>query len=134
MAKRNQPTPEQRSRVKALAGLGLRQEEICAILGLRSPKTLRRHYHRELAAGVVEATTKVKQTAFQLALSGRDPRSTIFWLRTRVRWCRPTDIENRIIEEFVLEDYQPSQPIDQQILRNLRLNGSPEPDDPFDAA
>jgi hypothetical protein len=83
---------------------------------------------------VVEATTKVKQTAFQLAMSGRDPRSTIFWLRTRVRWSRPTDIENRVIEEFVLEDYQPSHPIDQQILRNLRLNGSPEPDDPFDAA
>ena len=107
MAKRNQPTPEQRSRVKALAGFGLRHEEICAILDLRSPKTLRRHYHRELAAGVVEATTKVKQTAFQLALSGRDPRSTIFWLRTRVRWSRPTDIENHVIEEFVLEDYQP---------------------------
>ena len=58
--------------------------------------------------GAVEATTKVRQTAFQLAVSGRDPRSTIFWLRTRVRWSRQTDLEDRIIEEFVIEDYQPS--------------------------
>lgn len=105
--KRNQPSGEQRSRVKALAGLGLRQEEICALIGLRSPKTLRRHYSRELSAGVVEAATKVRQTAFQLAMSGRDTRSTIFWLKTRSRGSSPTDLEDQIIEEFVIEDYQP---------------------------
>src|SRR5918996_2526106 len=102
------PTQEQRNQVKALSGFGLRQEDICAIVGLRSPKTLRRHFQRELEMGAVEATTKVRQTAFQLAMSGRDPRSTIFWLRTRARWSRQTDLEDRIIEEFVIEDYQPS--------------------------
>ena len=132
--KRNQPTPEQRSRVKALAGLGLRQEEICTLVGLRSPKTLRRHYQRELAAGVVEATTKVRQTAFQLAMSGRDPQSTIFWLRTRIRWSRQMDLEDRIVEEFVIEDYEPPHSIDQQMHRNLWLSSSPEHDDGFDAA
>jgi len=105
--KRKPPTQEQRSQVKALAGLGLRQEGICALMGLRSAKTLRRHYARELSAGVVEATTKVRQTAFQLAMSGRDPGSTIFWLKTRLRGSRPMDQEDQIIEEYVLEDYQP---------------------------
>ena len=106
--KKRQPTQEQRSQVKTLAGLGLSQQEICAIVGLRSPKTLRRHYQRELATGIAEATTKVKQTAFQLAMSGRDPRSTIFWLRTRMRWSGQMDPSERIVEEFVIEDYQPS--------------------------
>jgi hypothetical protein len=132
--KRNQPTPERRSKVKALAGFGLRQEEICAIIGLRSPKTLRRHYRRELAAGVAEATTKVRQTAFQLAMSGRDPRSTIFWLRTRGCWSRQMDVEERIVEEFVMEDYQPPPSMDQQVHRDLRLRVSPKSDHPIDAA
>lgn len=104
--KRNQPSVEQRSRVKVLAGLGLRQDEICALVGLRSPKTLRRHYSRELSAGVAEATTKVRQTAFRLAISGRDPGSTIFWLQTRWRGSRPMD-QDQGIENYVLEDYRP---------------------------
>jgi hypothetical protein len=132
--KRNQPTPERRNQVKALAGFGLRQEEICAIVGLRSPKTLRRHYQRELAAGVAEATTKVRQTAFQLATSGRDPRSTIFWLKTRGYWSRQMDVEERIVEEFVIEDYPIPLSMIQQVHRGLGLNVSPKFDDPIDAA
>ena len=132
--KRNQPTPERRNQVKALAGFGLRQEEICAIVGLRSPKTLRRHYGRELAAGVAEATTKVRQTAFQLAMSGRDPRSTIFWLRTRGCWSRQMDVEERSVEEFVIEDYPLRPPMEQQVHRDVRLSVLPNSDDPIDAA
>ena len=132
--KGKEPTQQQRNQVKALAGFGLRQEDICAILGLRSPKTLRRHYQRELAAGVVEATTRVRQTAFQLAMSGQDPRSTIFWLKTRMRWSRQTDADDRIIEEFVIEDYEPSHPIDEQTHQNLQLTRLWKPDDPPDAA
>ena len=57
------PTEEQRRKVKALAGFGVRQEEICAIIGLRSPKTLRKRFGRELILGVVEARAKVTQAA-----------------------------------------------------------------------
>jgi hypothetical protein len=118
--KPNQPSEEQRNRVKALAGLGLSQENICDVIGLRSPKTLRKRFRRELAEGFVEANSKVRQTAFQLAMSGRDPRSTMFWLRTRLRWCRPMD-EDRVIEKYVIEDYEFSE----------HAHG-PEADDPLD--
>ena len=37
-------TAEQRKLVKSLAAVGLRQEQICAMVGLRSPKTLRKHF------------------------------------------------------------------------------------------
>lgn len=130
--KRNQPTPEQRSRVKGLAGLGLRQEEICAVMGLRSPKTLRRHYQGELSMGVAEATTKVRQTAFQLAMSGRDPRSTMFWLKTRMRWSKQTQLRERVIEEFVIKDYRSVHPVDRPIHGNVLATASQAPDDPSD--
>ena len=108
MARRKyQPNEQQRTLVKKSAGCGLRHEDICAMVGLRSPKTLRRHFHRELAMGRVEATTKVKQTAFRLAISGRDPRMTIFWLKTRARWAPQRTESDPIIETFVIEDYEP---------------------------
>ena len=79
-------TEEQRRKVRALAGFGVRQEDICAILGLRSPKTLRKRFAKELKLGIVEARAKVAQAAFKLAISGRDPASTMFWLERRARW------------------------------------------------
>ena len=77
------PTEEQRRKVRALAGFGVRQEDICAIMGLRSTKTLQKRFRRELELGVVEARAKVAQAAFKLATSGRDPASTMFWLERR---------------------------------------------------
>src|SRR6266404_4424910 len=79
-------TEEQRRKVRALAGFGVRQEDICAIIGLRSTKTLRKRFGRELDLGVVEARAKVTQAAFKMDTSGRDPASTIFWLKQRARW------------------------------------------------
>ena len=84
---------ELRSRVKALAGLGPRQEQICSIVGIRSPKTLRKRFARELSVGVVEARAKVMHAAYKSAMSGRDPRMTIFWLKTRARWSEKASPE-----------------------------------------
>ena len=37
-------TDAMRKRVQSLAGVGVRQEDICAIIGCRDPKTLRKHF------------------------------------------------------------------------------------------
>ena len=92
-----------------LAGLGIRQDQICALIGLRSPKTLRRYFARELALGIVESSTKVGQTAFKMAASRRDPAMTIFWLKTRAGW-HPGMTVNAEAEQdvrliYVYEDY-----------------------------
>jgi len=42
------PTPEQRTIVKSMAAMGIPQEDIALKLGLRSPKTLRKHFGGEL--------------------------------------------------------------------------------------
>ena len=49
------PTDEQRSIVKTLAALGIRQNDIIEIIGLRSKTTLRTHFQSELAQGAAEA-------------------------------------------------------------------------------
>jgi hypothetical protein len=50
------PSVEQRRLVRSLAACGIRQEEIAHYLGLRSVKTLRRHFREELGRAAVEAT------------------------------------------------------------------------------
>jgi hypothetical protein len=78
-----QPTAEQRKLVRSLAAMGLRQEWICDMLRLRSPKTLRKHFQEELWAGLAEATAAVTGRAFEMAHSGRYPAMLLFWLKCR---------------------------------------------------
>jgi hypothetical protein len=68
-----------RKLVHSLAALGLRQEQIAESVGLRSPKTLRKHFRKELDAGLAEATLSVVRVAHEMATSGRYPQMTMFW-------------------------------------------------------
>ena len=70
---------EHRKLVRSLAALGLRQDQIAGVVGVRSPKTLRKHFRAELKAGFAEAKRAVVQVAYEMALSGRYPQMTIFW-------------------------------------------------------
>src|SRR3954447_20201291 len=79
-------TREHRMKVRALAGYGMQHEEIARMVGIRSPKTLRKYFRAELAAGSAEANARVAQTLFQMATSGKQPAATMFWLKTRARW------------------------------------------------
>src|SRR2546426_2802126 len=97
---------EQRKTVKALAGYGLRQEEICAIIGLRSPKTLRKRFRKEVELGVVEARANVKQAAFKQATSGHDPKATRFWLKSHANWGRKGPESELANERFVITDFE----------------------------
>src|SRR3954452_9456391 len=93
---------ELRRRVKALAGLGLRQQQICSIVGIRSPKTLRKRFGRELSVGVVEARAKIMNAAYKSAMSGRDPKMTMWWLKTRARWSQKSNLESDLREEIMV--------------------------------
>ena len=79
-------TTEKRSKVRALAGYGTKHEEIARMVGIRSPKTLRKHFRQELDIGHAEANAQVAQTLFKMATSGLCPPATMFWLKTRARW------------------------------------------------
>jgi hypothetical protein len=106
-----EPTEQNRKKVMMLAGIGVEQRHICALIGLRSEKTLRRYHANELARGIAESSTKVRQTAYRMASSRKDPAMTIFWLKTRAGWSpgmtvnRETEGDEKLI--YLYEDYKP---------------------------
>ena len=77
------PNEEQRRLVKSMAAMGIPHEDIARKIGVRSPKTLRRHFREELDLGSTEANYKVAQTLFKMATSGECVAATIFWMKTR---------------------------------------------------
>jgi hypothetical protein len=93
------PTEDQRRLVKSMAAMGTPQEHISRRIGIRSEKTLRKHFRNELDFGVAEANYKVAQTLFQMATSGKCIAATQFWLRTRGRF-----------REILMEDDRKSAP------------------------
>jgi hypothetical protein len=86
---------EKRKTVRALAGYGMPHEQIALIVGIRSPKTLRKYFHSELASGSAEANAQVTQTMFRMATSGAHPAATMFWLKTRARWSEKVHDDQR---------------------------------------
>jgi hypothetical protein len=87
-----------------LAAYGIKHEEIAQMIGLRSAKTLRKHFREELTRGSIEATAQVSQTLYQMATSGEDPACTIFWMKARGGWREKQNSENGSpgIRDFVV--------------------------------
>jgi len=70
-----------------MAGLGVPEADIAEVLDI-DPKTLRKHYSRELKHGHIKANSRVAETLYRKAL-GEGPQSVtaaIFWLKTRAQW------------------------------------------------
>jgi hypothetical protein len=65
-----QPTQEQRTLVKSLWAMGLPQKQICAWVGMRSPKTLRKHFREEWQQGARAEVVEVR-TADETGPCGR---------------------------------------------------------------
>src|SRR5258707_1688469 len=83
-----QPTAEQRHLVKVMSCYGIRQEDITTEVGLRSPKTLRKHFREELDRGRIGADIEVK-----MAISGKRPSTTFYYLnRQTARRARSTPV------------------------------------------
>ena len=83
----HQPDDVQRRQVEALAGYGVPEAEIAALVGVDA-KTLRKHYRHELDHGHSKANAKVAENLYHMALGqGREAvTAAIFWLKSRARW------------------------------------------------
>src|SRR5437016_5882549 len=101
---RFKPTQEQRVMVKSLSAYGVKQEDIAKLVGLRSVKTLRKYFREELSRGQIEAVTRVGQTLYQMAISGKHLVATIFYLKTKAGWREVSIKEARpvAIPDFVV--------------------------------
>ena len=80
------PTPEQRGRVKSMAAIGTPHEQIALKIGIRSAKTLRKHFRHELDLGVTDANNTVGAKLYEMAKSGNHLAATIFWMKVRAGW------------------------------------------------
>ena len=89
------PTDEERRLVVSLSALGIPQLQIARRLGIRSLKTLRKHYRKELDRGNMEANASVAKALFTMATSGQHPAATIFWLKCRAGWKEYPVLEPR---------------------------------------
>jgi hypothetical protein len=77
------PTAEQKRLVKVLSRYGIGQEDIATEVGLLSPKTLRKHFRKELDLGRIGADIKVGKTLYQMASSGKCIGATIYYLNRK---------------------------------------------------
>jgi hypothetical protein len=96
------PTEEQRRMVKSMSAYGVRQEDIGKVVGLRSPKTLRKHFREELTQGSINAVARVGQTLYQMATSGKHVVATIFFLKSRGGW---RDVSTKEAPPAVIPDF-----------------------------
>jgi hypothetical protein len=83
----------QAARVETLAGLGLRSEEISAVEKIPLA-SLKRLYQDVMSEGRAKALAKVSQSLYQMAVSGKNPASTFFYLKTQGRWKAVHTIEH----------------------------------------
>jgi hypothetical protein len=73
-----------REKVRHLAGVGVRQDDIAKIIGC-APKTLRKRCRDDLDRGVAEANAMVSGSLFAAAKAG-NVVAQMFWLKTRAQW------------------------------------------------
>jgi hypothetical protein len=73
-----------REKVRHLAGVGVRQDDIAKIIGC-APKTLRKRCRDDLDRGVAEANAMISGYLFAAAKGG-NVAAQIFWLKTRAHW------------------------------------------------
>lgn len=92
------PTDENRKMVTLMSACGMTHEQIAIRIGIRSPKTLRKHFRHELDCGSIDANTRAAQTLFKMATSGNYPAATIFWLKSRAGWKDRPQFEAANIE------------------------------------
>lgn len=89
--KPHNPDDNSRKLVKSLSGIGVPQEDICAIMGVSKP-TLHKYYREELDKGLAEANAKVAESLFKQATGG-NTTAAIFWTKARMGWREKHDIE-----------------------------------------
>jgi hypothetical protein len=88
------PTVEQRLQVKALAAVGITQEDIARKIGIRSEKTLRKYFREELDLGAIDANASVGGALYNNAVEG-NTEAQKFWLERRAGWTN-WKIANRL--------------------------------------
>ncbi len=103
--------------VELLAGLGMRYEDIALTKGM-SLDTLKKYADEALERGKAKAKAQVMQSAFKMALSGKHPATTTFWLRTQCGW-REKGVEPPVTVN-IQSNHKPVETVTQQLTDALQ--------------
>lgn len=79
------PTPYQARQVAVMSALGLESKDIALVLDIEE-RLLKVYYKKELRVSHNLANAMVGKVALEMAMSGRYPDMTKFWLKTRGGW------------------------------------------------
>jgi hypothetical protein len=90
--KPHEPTEKARGEVRALAGYGVREDEIAVYMEM-DPKTLRKHYRAELDSGHIRANVAVARSLYKQAVDDGNTAAAIFWLKARAGWRDRQELE-----------------------------------------
>jgi len=91
--KPHEPTDKTRAEVQALAGFGIREDEIAIYVGIDA-KTLRKYYRSELDSGHIKANAAVARALYRQAVDEGSTSAAIFWLKARAGWRETQNIEH----------------------------------------
>jgi hypothetical protein len=84
-------TDEDYKKIETMAGYGLSLAKIAALFG-RSLRTFQNYKESNervamaIEAGKAKAHLQVHKTAYDMAVSGKVPQMTMFWLKSRAGW------------------------------------------------
>jgi hypothetical protein len=126
----HKPDPVSRRQVEAMAAYGIPEVDIATVVEI-DPKTLRRHYRKELSTGHIKANTKVAENLYRKATGeGREAvTAAIFWLKTRARWKETSIQETEVTHRYVVRIPAPCRDIDEWMRRIApRREGLPSND------
>jgi hypothetical protein len=130
--KPHQPDPVTRRQAEAMAAYGIPEADIATVIEI-DPKTLRRHYRRELDTGHIKANTKVAENLYRKATGdGRESVvAAIFWLKTRARWKETSIHETEVTHRYVVRAPMPCRDVDEWMrLVAPRRDGVPSSERP----
>ncbi len=86
-----EPSEKDRRIVESMIAYGVTTQEVARVIGI-SPHTMYKYFRDELETSAVKANSKVAETAYTMAVSGKCPAATFFWLKCRAGWRETTDL------------------------------------------
>lgn len=117
MTAKHEPTDKTRRQVEAMSSYGIPQEEIAKVIDI-DPKTLRKHYRRELDIAETKANAMVAGKLYENCMSGKEA-SIFFWLKTRAGYKEVTKVEQD--NRYVDKDGNDLHSEDREILKNMGI-------------
>ncbi len=86
------PTMSQAREVAVMSCLGMEAKDIALVLNIEE-KLLKMYYTKELKVSANIANAMVARQALNMAMSGRFPDMTKFWLKSRAKWKETSSME-----------------------------------------